>query len=71
MSRRLRLTYMGLSTDWQKMPYVLRDGESDVPARLNAAMRNTSTLMMEDDARLTDGGWEFILPRHEQGYLVR
>jgi len=160
------LTYMGLSTDWQKMAYVLRDGETDVPAGLKAAMRNTNTLqdtlmrthsrpgvaaadvytktmadmkaqgieamiyshpigiqghglgasidfratqrpdiaqqaqkrlragayiaielntatpvpewggqkvfvMMEDDARLADTGWEFIRPRQEQWYLVR
>src|SRR5262249_35461130 len=28
------ITYMGLNTDWQKMSYVLRDGEKDVPAGL-------------------------------------
>ena len=28
-------------------------------------------VMMEDDARLTDAGWEFILPRQEQWHLVR
>lgn len=38
------LSYMGLDTDWQKMAYVLRDGERDVPAGLKAAMRNTNTL---------------------------
>lgn len=38
------LTYMGLDTDWQKMAYVLRDGETDVPAGLKAAMKNTNTL---------------------------
>jgi Xaa-Pro dipeptidase len=38
------LSYMGFDTDWQKMAYVLRDGETDVPAGLKAAMRNTNTL---------------------------
>jgi hypothetical protein len=26
------ITYMGFDTDWQKMAYVLRPGETDVPA---------------------------------------
>jgi Xaa-Pro aminopeptidase len=160
------ISYMGFDTDWQKMAYVLRDGESDVPAGLKAAMANTHTLqdalmrrhsrpgrlaaevyrdtmaemktrgieamiyshpvglhghglgasidfraaertdiaqqaqkrlrpgsyisielntatavpewngqkvfvMMEDDAHLTDAGWEFFRPRQEQWYLVR
>jgi Xaa-Pro dipeptidase len=38
------ITYMGLDTDWQKMAYVLREGERDVPAGLKAAMQNTNTL---------------------------
>lgn len=38
------LSYMGFDTDWQKMAYVLRDGETDVPAGLKAAMKNTNTL---------------------------
>jgi Xaa-Pro dipeptidase len=38
------LTYMGFDTDWQKMAYVLREGETDVPAGLKAAMANTNTL---------------------------
>lgn len=160
------LSYMGFDTDWQKMAYVLREGETDVPAGLKAAMRNTNTLqdavmrrhsrpgrlaadvytdtmaemktagieamiyshpiglhghglgasidfratqradigpqaqkrlrlgsyisielntatavpewdgqkvfvMMEDDAHLTDTGWEFFRPRQEAWYLVR
>ena len=32
------ITYMGFDTDWQKKAYVLRDGETDVPAGLKAAM---------------------------------
>lgn len=38
------ITYMGLDTDWQKMAYVLREGETDVPEGLKRAMRNTNTL---------------------------
>jgi Xaa-Pro dipeptidase len=38
------LTYMGFDTDWQKMAYVLREGETDAPAGLKAAMANTNTL---------------------------
>ena len=38
------LNYMGLSTDWQKMAYVLRDGEKDVPAGLKKALTNTNLL---------------------------
>jgi hypothetical protein len=35
---------MGLDTDWQKMAYVLREGETDVPDGLKRAMANTHTL---------------------------
>jgi Xaa-Pro aminopeptidase len=38
------LDYLGLSTDWQKMAYVLRPGERDVPAGLKKAMLNTNRL---------------------------
>jgi Xaa-Pro dipeptidase len=38
------ITYMGLNTDWQKMAYVLREGESAPPAGLTAALRNTNRL---------------------------
>ena len=38
------VTYMGFDTDWQKMAYVLRPGEKDVPAGLKRAMQNTNTL---------------------------
>lgn len=37
-------TYMGLNTDWQKMGYVLRAGEEDVPAGLDAALSKATTL---------------------------
>jgi Xaa-Pro aminopeptidase len=35
---------MGLNTDWQKMSYVLRDGEKDIPAGLKKALANTNAL---------------------------
>jgi Xaa-Pro aminopeptidase len=38
------ITYMGLNTDWQKMTYVLRDGETDVPEGLKKALANTNAL---------------------------
>lgn len=38
------ITYMGLDTDWQKMAYVLRDGETDVPLGLKLAMKSTNIL---------------------------
>ncbi|HEX8155718.1 MAG TPA: M24 family metallopeptidase, partial [Thermoanaerobaculia bacterium] len=38
------VTYMGLNTDWQKMAYVLREGETAPPAGLVAALRNTNRL---------------------------
>ncbi|MFM8566261.1 MAG: M24 family metallopeptidase [Gemmatimonadota bacterium] len=38
------LTYMGFDTDWQKMAYVLKPGETDAPAGLKAALANTNTL---------------------------
>ena len=38
------LNYMGLSTDWQKMGYVLREGETDVPEGLKKALTNTNRL---------------------------
>jgi Xaa-Pro dipeptidase len=38
------LNYMGLSTDWQKMGYVLKEGETDAPERLKKALTNTNRL---------------------------
>ncbi len=38
------LDYMGLSTDWQKHAYVLKEGETAAPAGLNAALKNTNRL---------------------------
>ena len=38
------VNYMGLSTDWQKMGYVLRQGERNVPEGLKKALANTNRL---------------------------
>ncbi|RPJ71889.1 MAG: M24 family metallopeptidase [Acidobacteria bacterium] len=38
------LNYMGLASDWQKMAYILAEGETDVPAGLKRAMANTNAL---------------------------
>jgi hypothetical protein len=38
------LSYMGLSSDWQKMAYVLRPGEKRAPAGLERALDNTNVL---------------------------
>ena len=38
------LTALGLNTDWQKMAYVLKDGETDAPLGLRAALQNTNAL---------------------------
>jgi Xaa-Pro aminopeptidase len=47
-------TFMGLNTDYQRMAYVLRDGEETAPAGLEAALANTRALqdvMMREEAR--------------------
>jgi Xaa-Pro aminopeptidase len=38
------LNYLGLSTDWQKMAYILKPGERDVPEGLKRALANTNRL---------------------------
>jgi len=38
------LNYLGLSTDWQKMGYVLRPGEKEAPEGLKRALANTNRL---------------------------
>lgn len=38
------LDYMGLSTDWQKHAYVLKDGETEAPSGLKTALKNTNRL---------------------------
>lgn len=38
------IRFMGLNTDWQKMAYVLREGETDAPAGLRRALARTNVL---------------------------
>ncbi len=38
------VSLLGLNTDWQKMAYVLKEGETDAPAGLKAALKNTNLL---------------------------
>jgi len=38
------LNYMGLSTDWQKHAYILKDGEKDAPRGMKDALKNTNRL---------------------------
>jgi len=38
------LNYLGLSTDWQKMAYVLREAEKDAPEGLKKALANSNRL---------------------------
>ena len=43
--------YLGFATDWQKVAYVLRDGETDVTAGMKQALKNGNTT--QDAIRLT------------------
>ena len=38
------INYLGLSTDWQKMGYILKPGERDAPEGLKRALANTNRL---------------------------
>lgn len=53
------LNYLGLSTDWQKMGYVLRRGEKDVPAGLRRALANTNKLQDALFTHIKPGAWGY------------
>lgn len=38
------ISYMGFDTDWQKMAYILKPGETDAPAGLRQALANANAL---------------------------
>lgn len=53
------LNYLGLSTDWQKMGYVLRRGEKDVPDGLKRAFANTLRLQDALFSHIKPGAWGY------------
>ena len=53
------VNYLGLSTDWQKMGYVLRAGEKDVPDGLKKALTNTNRLQDAMFAHIKPGAKGF------------
>jgi Xaa-Pro aminopeptidase len=53
------LNYMGLSTDWQKVGYVLRKGERDVPEGLRRALANTHHLQDALFSHIKPGAWGY------------
>jgi Xaa-Pro aminopeptidase len=53
------LNYLGLSTDWQKMGYVLLKGEKDVPTGLQRALANTNRLQDALFSHIKPGAWGY------------
>lgn len=55
--------YMGFASDWQKVAYILREGESYVPAGLRTALRNANIVHEAFAAAPRPGmtGWEATL----------
>lgn len=55
--------YMGLASDWQKVAYILRDGETEVPAGLVAALENANRVHEAFASAPRPGmtGWEATL----------
>lgn len=53
------LNYLGLSTDWQKMGYVFRKGERDVPEGLQRAFANTNRLQDALFSHIKPGAWGY------------
>jgi Xaa-Pro dipeptidase len=52
--------YLGFASDWQKVAYILRDGETDVPAGLQRALANANRTQeaMAKASRPGMTGWE-------------
>jgi Xaa-Pro dipeptidase len=55
--------YMGLASDWQKVAYILREEETDVPAGLRQALRNANLVHEAFATAPRPGmtGWEATL----------
>ena len=55
--------YLGFASDWQKVAYILRDGEEDVPEGLKTALRNANQVheVFASAPRPGMMGWEATL----------
>ncbi len=55
--------YLGFASDWQKVAYILRDGEDDVPDGLKTALRNANLIheAFGSEPRPGMSGWEATL----------
>ena len=53
------INYLGLSTDWQKMGYLLKPGERDAPAGLKRALANTNRLQDALFTHIKAGAWGY------------
>ena len=55
--------YIGFASDWQKVAYILREGEDDVPEGLEAALRNANLVheAFASEPRPGMTGWEATL----------
>ena len=55
--------YLGFASDWQKVAYILRDGEEDVPEGLKTALRNANQVHEAFASAPRPGmtGWEATL----------
>jgi Xaa-Pro dipeptidase len=50
------ITYMGLNSDWQKMVYIFRPGEKQVPGGLQRALANTNAVQDAEMLRASRPG---------------
>ena len=55
--------YVGFASDWQKVAYILREGEEDVPDGLKTALRNANLVheAFASEPRPGMSGWEATL----------